>query len=265
MEQFNRSELIKHYVANGIMTAEQAAREESSPEVEKREVAKREEAPVYEDGGLFFFRLPDGSAKKIEGPRGTQGERGITGTRGTDGTDGKDGRGISNAELTADGSLVIVFSDGEKSNVGLVKGVEGPRGQAGQNGVVTSLGGVPWRSIISRNLAVAQDIAAIKEENVSLLAGASHTFTPGDTTADGYFVKYSLRGGAGLIRVGQLMMAHDGAGNASISDTWQSVGPTHLSLADYTVAVAGAEVQVTLTNGHDIDLVFNWETQEVII
>ncbi|MEI6821005.1 MAG: hypothetical protein WCL51_03660 [Bacteroidota bacterium] len=71
--------------------------------------------------------------KSIKGDKGDKGEDGksIKGDKGDDGKtiEGKDGVSISSTELK-DGDLILTFSNGEKKNVGRVKGASG----TGHNG-----------------------------------------------------------------------------------------------------------------------------------
>lgn len=61
----------------------------------------------------------------INGKDGKDGKNGVDGQDGKDGTNGTDGRGITNTEINANGELVLTYSDGSTTNVGVVKGKNG--------------------------------------------------------------------------------------------------------------------------------------------
>lgn len=63
-----------------------------------------------------------------DGRDGAPGRDGVNGINGRDGQDGEDGRGIDDAYIDKDGHLIIVFTDGEKKDVGKVKGEDGKTG-----------------------------------------------------------------------------------------------------------------------------------------
>lgn len=63
-----------------------------------------------------------------DGKDGKQGVKGKDGKNGKDGKDGKDGRGIDNVYIDDEGHLIIVFTDGEKKDVGRVVGEDGLNG-----------------------------------------------------------------------------------------------------------------------------------------
>lgn len=84
----------------------------------------------------------------LPGPQGKQGIPGKDGRDGKDGRpgikgkDGEDGRGIEDVYIDEKGHLIIVFTDGEKKDVGKVVGKDGangvgfggPSGRAGKDG-----------------------------------------------------------------------------------------------------------------------------------
>ncbi len=62
------------------------------------------------------------------GTDGTDGTDGIDGKDGVNGVDGKDGIGIKKTEINTDGELVITYTDGTVSNLGVVVGENGKDG-----------------------------------------------------------------------------------------------------------------------------------------
>lgn len=66
--------------------------------------------------------------ESLKGEKGADGKDGINGTDGKNGVDGQngaDGRGITSTEINANGELVLTYSDGSITNVGVVKGKNG--------------------------------------------------------------------------------------------------------------------------------------------
>lgn len=63
--------------------------------------------------------------KGADGKDGINGKDGIDGKNGVDGQNGADGRGITSTEINANGELVLTYSDGSITNVGVVKGKNG--------------------------------------------------------------------------------------------------------------------------------------------
>jgi len=77
-----------------------------------------------------------GAAGK-DGVNGTDGKDGVNGTDGkdgVDGTDGKDGVSITSSKINDKGELVLEYSDGGVSNLGVVVGADGKDGVNGTNG-----------------------------------------------------------------------------------------------------------------------------------
>ena len=66
--------------------------------------------------------------------KGADGADGTNGKDGTNGTDGKDGVGVSKSEINSNGELVITYSDGTSTTLGVVVGAKGQDGQDGANG-----------------------------------------------------------------------------------------------------------------------------------
>lgn len=85
--------------------------------------------------------LPGAEGK--QGAPGKDGKDGKPGAKGKNGKDGKDGRGIEDVYIDDNGHLIIVFTDGEKKDVGKVVGKDGvngigfagAQGKPGQNGI----------------------------------------------------------------------------------------------------------------------------------
>ncbi len=63
-----------------------------------------------------------------QGVPGKDGKDGRPGVKGKNGKDGKDGRGIEDVYIDEEGHLIIVFTDGEKKDVGRVVGKDGVNG-----------------------------------------------------------------------------------------------------------------------------------------
>lgn len=63
--------------------------------------------------------------KGADGINGKDGKNGVDGQNGKDGTNGADGRGITNTEINESGELVLTYSNGLTTNVGVVKGKDG--------------------------------------------------------------------------------------------------------------------------------------------
>lgn len=70
--------------------------------------------------------LPGAEGK--QGPPGKDGRDGKPGVKGKNGKDGEDGRGIEDVYINEEGHLIIVFTDGEKKDVGRVVGKDGVNG-----------------------------------------------------------------------------------------------------------------------------------------
>lgn len=75
------------------------------------------------------------------GVDGKDGANGKDGVNGKDGTNGKDGLGIKSLTINEAGELVIVYTDGNQSNLGKVvgadgqPGTQGPTGEKGEQGI----------------------------------------------------------------------------------------------------------------------------------
>lgn len=63
-------------------------------------------------------------ADGINGKDGKDGINGTDGKNGIDGQDGADGRGITSSEINANGELILTYSDGSTTNVGVVVGTD---------------------------------------------------------------------------------------------------------------------------------------------
>lgn len=75
--------------------------------------------------------------ESLKGEKGADGKDGINGTDGKNGIDGQngaDGRGITSTEINANGELVLTYSDGSTTNVGVVVGAKGDKGDTGTDG-----------------------------------------------------------------------------------------------------------------------------------
>ena len=79
----------------------------------------------------------DRGSSGSDGENGKDGKDGVDGRDGRDGENGKDGRGIANAEINADGELVLTYTDKTTVNLGKVVGADGKDGLTpaiGENG-----------------------------------------------------------------------------------------------------------------------------------
>ena len=68
------------------------------------------------------------------GPKGDKGDTGETGPKGDTGETGAAGVGIESVTINDDGELVIVTTDGQTHNLGVVVGEAGPQGPTGETG-----------------------------------------------------------------------------------------------------------------------------------
>jgi hypothetical protein len=76
------------------------------------------QGPLKVSGGLSY-EGDDGNIIEVEGP---QGETGLRGPKGDTGVAGQDGVGIANANINAEGNLILTLSDGSTINAGSVEG-----------------------------------------------------------------------------------------------------------------------------------------------
>ena len=65
------------------------------------------------------------------GADGRDGANGTNGRDGVDGTNGRDGLGIAKAEVSAEGDLILTYTDGTTVNLGRVTGADGKNGADG--------------------------------------------------------------------------------------------------------------------------------------
>ena len=90
---------------------------------------------IGEDGdwwiGDYDTNVP---AQGAQGEKGDTGEPGKDGEDGKDGTNGEDGVGIADAYVDENGHLILVLTNGETVDCGLVAGMAGSDGVDGQNG-----------------------------------------------------------------------------------------------------------------------------------
>ena len=87
--------------------------------------------------GRLVVTYTDGTSEtlsKVVGADGKDGANGADGKDGVNGKNGTDGIGISKTEISADGQLVITYTDNTTSNLGVVVGVDGKNGTDGTNG-----------------------------------------------------------------------------------------------------------------------------------
>ena len=79
----------------------------------------------------------DTGATGATGPTGATGATGAAGAAGRDGRDGlngQDGVGIVSAEINADGHLILTYTNGETTDLGVVVGADGLTPFIGDNG-----------------------------------------------------------------------------------------------------------------------------------
>ena len=69
-----------------------------------------------------------------QGEKGEQGEQGPQGEKGEQGPAGEDGVGIRTAEIDAEGKLIVVLTNGERIDLGVVVGAAGQDGEDGKDG-----------------------------------------------------------------------------------------------------------------------------------
>lgn len=67
----------------------------------------------------------------LTGPAGPQGQQGPAGEQGATGATGN---GIAQAVLNSDYTLTLIFTDGNSTTVGPIRGLQGPQGNPGANG-----------------------------------------------------------------------------------------------------------------------------------
>lgn len=68
------------------------------------------------------------------GIRGEKGDTGLSGKDGSNGVDGENGVGISNANINAEGELILAYTNGTSINLGRVVGEDGLTPYIGDNG-----------------------------------------------------------------------------------------------------------------------------------
>ena len=68
------------------------------------------------------------------GIRGEKGDTGLSGKDGSNGVDGENGVGISNANINAEGELILTYTNGASINLGRVVGEDGLTPYIGDNG-----------------------------------------------------------------------------------------------------------------------------------
>ena len=90
--------------------------------------------------GELVIQYSDGTSANLgtvvgaDGKNGKDGTNGTDGKNGKDGTNGKDAIGVAKSEINADGELVVTYSDGTSTNLGVVIGKDGENGADGING-----------------------------------------------------------------------------------------------------------------------------------
>lgn len=75
---------------------------------------------------------------------------------------GKDGRGISSAAINSSGALVITYTDGTVSNLGVVKGADGANGKDGADGY-TPIKGTDYWTAADQAAIVSEVLATLPE------------------------------------------------------------------------------------------------------
>ena len=68
------------------------------------------------------------------GIRGEKGDTGLSGKEGSNGVNGENGVGISNANINAEGELILTYTNGVSINLGRVVGEDGLTPYIGDNG-----------------------------------------------------------------------------------------------------------------------------------
>ena len=85
------------------------------------------------DGGNIWMSLGTKATGDV-GIRGEKGDTGLSGKDGSNGVDGKNGVGISNANINAEGELILTYTNGASINLGRVVGEDGLTPYIGDNG-----------------------------------------------------------------------------------------------------------------------------------
>ena len=136
-----------------------------------------------------------------QGPKGDTGPKGEKGEKGDIGEAGKDGRGIHKMYINA-GDLYVIYTDGEKVNIGRVLGDQGPQGVRGRSGGVITRGSESLNIVdtaisetipVSFNKYIRQTVAGITTTLSTSVTGvkfyiknASNGSTTINNTIDGY-------------------------------------------------------------------------------
>ena len=202
------------------------------------------------DGSTSVFTVNNGAngqdgadgAQGEQGVQGPQGEAGAVGKDGVDGKDGKDGVSITNAQINANGELVLVFSNNNTVNLGKVVGSKGDKGDTGAQGPQGEAGadgedGADGKDGVSITGAFINEkgelVITFSEGNpVNLGSVIGAKGDKGDTGAQG------PQGEAGA----------DGEDGTDGKDGEDGVGISGITLSDE------GNLSITLTNGQTINL-----------
>ena len=91
-------------------------------------------ATTINEKGELIISFSDGKSTNLGKIAGIDGTDGTDGVDGEDGKDGADGIGIAKTEINAKGELVVTYTDGKSTNLGVVVGTDGADGKDGANG-----------------------------------------------------------------------------------------------------------------------------------
>ena len=176
--------------------------------------------------GELLITTTDGSTSNLgriigkdgkDGAKGDKGDAGQDGKNGADGKDGKngtDGIGVTSAEINSDGELVLMFSNGQRANVGGVIGAKGDRGSDGQNG---------------------KDGNGVKRSEINRLGELVLTYTDGSVE-----------------NLGAVIGAKGDKGDAGQDGKDGADGKDGVGIE--SVAINDGKLNIRLTNGTDLDL-----------
>ncbi|MBQ2781180.1 MAG: collagen-like protein, partial [Clostridia bacterium] len=130
----------------------------------------------------------------IQGEKGDKGEKGETGATGATGAQGEQGVGVSKVEII-NNELTITLSDGNKFNLGNIKGEKGEKGDTGAQGEKGDKGDTGVQGV--------QGEQGVSVTNVTLTADGdlSMTFSSGETISLGNIKGADGQDGVGIDEV----------------------------------------------------------------
>ncbi|MGB0824247.1 MAG: hypothetical protein ACPGSK_08935, partial [Alphaproteobacteria bacterium] len=93
-------------------------------------------------------------------------------------------------------------------------------------------------------------------------SGGTTAQSLGATTSSGYIVGYSMSDGAGNVRVGNVIVGHDGT-NVNVTDNGAGTGSELLNV-DFTGSISGAAVNLIVTNNEAANISFNFQVLDAL-